>query len=308
MFYKTRIKKIKLALILGFAAICLIYGLETHAVDLKPPSWKKLNFVTSILFFTAESVIEFDKVDSTSVKPQLSTSKYGEPLLDGKREVNNILIQTKFLGKTSNISLFFESNLNTLQRTQLDSGKKNRFKAYQFLEKGVYSLRSTPVPGEEQQSYTAWTGRSDEYFQYPTNFNVQKPVIDSSNLFFIMTSGIFKKPGDKVTFTAFVKNRLLDLSMVAQEYVELNVEYIERKNGRKEYLEEEVEVLRISVVPHVYSGPENKGQKQSSEFKFLGLNGNLQFYVDTKKRLLVQLSGNIDIVGNIDIILSEVEF
>ena len=44
------------------------------------------------------------------------------------------------------------------------------------------------------------------------------------------------------------------------------------------------------------------------DFDFLGLKGDIDLYLDPKTRVLVQISGTVDIVGYTDILLREATF
>lgn len=291
---------------ISVTVISLGIGLEAQAVE--PPRWKSLNYVTSILFFSAESHLEITDVEPSSVFPKIEKSSYGKSVLTPAKKVKHLVLTSSFLGKHSHISLYFDPNLNTFQRTQLNSGKKNRYKAYYFLDSGVYSFSQNPAEGEQTLAYSDWSNKGDAYFQYPAELDLKKPIIDSTNLFYIMSSELFTQPGDKASFNVFVKNRLLTLDIIAEELTEIEVDYFQVLDGHKEYIEQDVEVLRIAVYPKIYNAMQTNSAAQLREFKFLGLKGNLQFYVETNKRLLVQLSGKVDVVGVVDIVLNKVEF
>ena len=291
---------------LFISVISLVICIDAQALD--PPRWKSLNFVTSILFFSAESHLEIMDTERSLVLPKLEKSSYGQPALARAKKVKHMVLRSSFLGKHSDISLYISPNLNTFQRTQLNSGKKNRYKAYYFLDSGVYSYSQTPSVGQEKLPHFDWSIKGENYFQYPIELDLKKPVIDSTSLFYIMSSGLFTKPGDKASFNVFVKNRILTLDIIAEEITEIEVDYFQVMDDRKEYIEEEVEVLRIAVNPKLFDPMRINNAGQNREFKFLGLKSNLQFYVETNKRLLVQLSGRIDVVGIVDIVLNKVEF
>ena len=44
------------------------------------------------------------------------------------------------------------------------------------------------------------------------------------------------------------------------------------------------------------------------DFEFLGLKGDIDLYLDPKTRVLVQISGSLDIVGYTDILLRSASF
>ena len=280
--------------------VSLISNASAQEVRLKPPSWRQLEFVASILFFSATANIEFKASNSDNYKPADLDAEFSKPLDAKAHAINQFVLSSNFLGKQSNISVFFEPNLNALQRSQIDSGKRNRFKLYQFLEEGVYSLRMSPRSGQKQLPRTQWTDKGEDHFIYPAKLKLAQPILDATSLFYIMSSGLFNKPGDRASFVVFVKNRLLRMNFTAKEWVDLELEYFQQKGKNKEYISGEQEVLRVvlKAVPLVAAKVE--------EFEFLGLKGDLEFYIDTEKRLLVQLSGGVDIVGTVDIVLNKV--
>jgi hypothetical protein len=47
---------------------------------------------------------------------------------------------------------------------------------------------------------------------------------------------------------------------------------------------------------------------EKDDFEFLGMKGDIDLYIDPDTRVLVQISGNADIIGYTDIKLKEVTF
>ncbi|MFV2056953.1 MAG: hypothetical protein ACC707_10820 [Thiohalomonadales bacterium] len=277
--------------------------------EMQSPSWKELKYVATILFFSAAADIKYTPAGADLYAPHsidvnrdltldLANSK---PLTGKKGKVEQLVLYSDFMGKQSNISLFFESNLNALQRTQLDSGRKHRFKLYQFLEKGVYSLRLNPKSGQEHFPPSKWADKGEQHFQYPSNLDLKQPVLDATSLFYVMSAGLFNKPGDQASFIVFAKGQLLVLQFLAKEWTVLETDYFEQSGGEKVNIESEQKVLRIILK----ATPLVPGKK-STEFEFIGLKGDLNFYIDTRKRLLLQLSGAVKIVGTVDIVLRNV--
>ena len=111
----------------------------------------------------------------------------------------------------------------------------------------------------------------------------------------------FKKVGDSYELLVESNRKIISIKLTATNKVSIKSDYRLKNASGKTKVEENVEVLKIQLQP---LGGNNSKKDQ---FEFLGLSGDIYLYVDTVNRVVLRLSGKIDIIGNVDINLAEAQ-
>ena len=77
---------------------------------------------------------------------------------------------TSLLGRNSQVNFWLEPDLTALQRTQTDTGKKQRIKTYRFLKDGVHSFQKQPFDHEKKLPPQQWTDLGEQHYSHPKEF------------------------------------------------------------------------------------------------------------------------------------------
>lgn len=298
-----KLKIILLTLFIGFIS----YPLLTHAQDARlDPSrvkWTSLYYKTYILFFSMKIKASLTQIPLASSKKALLTPKEGQGTMPKLDPTYRIDLDTKILGRKSFISLWFDPDGSAFQRTQTDTGSKQRVKTYRILQNGFYSREVKPKENEQALPPNKWTqlGHGAKTFKkLPSAGSV---ITEPTALYYLVSASSLNKPGDKFQEYIFTKHGIYQLNLHAVDYKKIEVYYASREGGKKRSIsDDEYNTLhiRMNAVP---IDPSEK-----DDFDFLGMKGDIDLYIDPDTRVLVQISGKADVVGYTDIMLQEVTF
>ncbi|WP_455204829.1 hypothetical protein [Kaarinaea lacus] len=275
---------------------------ETQALELDATKvqWSKLQFSTAILFFKLKADIGFDILDSRLAEKQLLATEQYQALVPKGEKTLMMTMTTSLLGRNSQVNFWLEPDLTALQRTQTDTGKKQRIKTYRFLKDGVHSYQKKPFDNEKKLPPQQWTDVGEHHYSHPKEFE-NTIISDNAALFYLVSAANLNAKGDEVVAYSFGKKHLNRIRLIVEGTEEIDVEYKERRAGKNRSVEETVQALRISIDPQ----PAETNVTEN-EFEFLGLKDDIIIYVDPKTHIPFRISGRIDYYGGIDIDLSEV--
>ena len=298
-----KVKHIILALFIGICSYpSLSLALDTK-LDPSRVQWTGLSYKTRVLFFGMSIDVQMNQMSLAMSKAALLAPKHGEGTMPQTDPTYRIDLDTEILGRNSFISLWFDPEGTAFQRTQTDTGKKHRVKTYRILKNGFYSRQAKPRENEKALPPSKWT----DIGEGNNEFNMLAPpgtiIAEPTALYYLVSASPLNKPGDTFEQYIFTKHGIYRLDLRAVDYQNIEVNFETNQSGNKSTVyNDEFKTLHISVNP-VAIDPAAKG-----DFDLLGLKGEIDLYLDPETRVLVQISGAIDIVGYTDIKLKAVSF
>lgn len=280
--------------------------------------WSRLEFQTKKFLLTASSEVELsgrpsleaitellDPVSLTAGQGRRGDEVLGlEPRGD---ESYRIDIRTRILSRKSRIRFWFDpGDARALQRSSHDVSKKRlRHRTYRYTRGGVFSHTRTPLAGEADRPYTDWNRVDDLYVAFPsgmiepvaaTNHGYTRrvgAVTEPAGLLYLVPAGNFHAVGDKDQIHVFSRGKVREVDVVVIGKERLDVDYLERSESGERQIRGRVETLRIGVRPRVGAGQER------SDFKLLGLEGDIDIFIDPKTRVPLLVTGKIPVVGGV---------
>ena len=298
-----KLKYILLTLFIGFNSYPLLAQTQDSKLDPSRVKWTNLYYKTYIIFFSMKIRANLNQIPLKDSNKALLTPKEGQGTIPEQDPTYRIDLDTKILGRKSFISLWFDPDGSAFQRTQTDTGSKQRVKTYRILKNGYYSHQTKPKENEEDLPPNKWT----EVGEGKKKFNKLPPagaiIAEPTALYYLVSASTLDKPGDKFQEYIFTKYGIYQLNLHAVDYKNIEANYTSREGGKKRSIrDDEYKTLhiRMNAVP---IDPTEK-----DDFDFLGMKGDIDLYIDPDTRVLVQISGNADIVGYTDIMLQEVKF
>lgn len=271
-----------------------------QAEELALPSWKALYYRLSLLFVSAEAEIYFTQRPAQSLGEELLHPP-GQKLLEPGSQVYEIRSHSDNLGRISDMTLWYRPDLQVLQLTRFDSGKRHRRKIYRYTEDGFWSFRRSPGNDAEIPNEQKWSDASTTIVHKPADLK-DKPVLEDSLLFHMVSVLPLRNKGDRYQYYSYINDAVFanELRVVGKQALE--VDYVEKRASGDHWMEDQKEVLHIKLHSRALDA------KNQEDFEIMGLKGDLSLYVEPKSRVLVQLSGDVDYVGRVDIVLHKVEF
>jgi hypothetical protein len=296
-------KHLILALLIGISIYPAWSLAQDSEFDPARVKWKSLSYKTHVLFFGMNIEVQMNQISLATSKAALLEPKSGQGTMPQTDPTYRLDLDTKILGRNSAISLWFDPDGSAFQRTQTDTGKKHRVKTYRILENGYYSLQAKPREDEKELAPNMWTDRGEG----ENKFNKLPPagtiISEPTALYYLASASPLNKPGDKFEQYIFTKHGIYQLYFRAVDYQNLEVQFEINHSGESETVyDDEYKTLHVKMhgVPIDASAED--------DFDLLGLKGEIDLYLDPKTRVLVQISGSLDIIGYTDIKLKAVTF
>jgi hypothetical protein len=276
---------------------------QDSELDPSRVQWTSLDYKTRLLFFGMKIKVQMNQIPLTTSKAALLIPKHGEGTMPRADPSYRIDLDTKILGRNSFVSLWFDPDGTAFQRTQTDTGKKHRVKTYRILKNGYYSLQAKPTEDEKDLPPNKWTDIGDGKKQFNTLPPMGTTIAEPTALYYLVSASPLKKPGDKFAQYIFTKHGIYRLDLHAVDYQNIEVNFKTNQRGKnKTIYNDEFKTLHIRV-NGVAIDPDAAG-----DFELFGLKGDIDLYLDPETRVLVQISGEMDIVGHTDIKLKAVTF
>jgi len=275
---------------------------QDNALDPSRVKWSSLHYKSYVLFFPMNVKARLTELSQTDSKSALLIPKQGQGTMPQADPTYRIDIDSKLMGRDSFISLWFDPDGNAFQRTQTDTGSKQRVKTYRILTNGYYSREIKPKENEKALSPNQWTQIGEGYKTFNKLPPTHEIVAEPTALYYLVSASALTKPGDKFQKLIFTKYGIYQLNLHAVDYQVMDTNYIQQRGENKQTIQGEYQTLHIKMnaVPIDPSG--------TDKFDFLGLKGDIHLYLDPVSRVLLQISGKADIIGHTDITLKHVVF
>lgn len=291
---------------------CFLISSSGYAAnfDTSRVNWTRLDYEAWVLFFPVSAEVNFSSINPEDAATALISPKFDNPPKEDdslwpktvapEDTVKKISLSSTIMNRKSTLNAWLLPDLTALQRTQIDSGSKKRVKTYRFLNNGVYGQQRTPAESEQDLPLEKWSQFSNNTVAYPQDLNPQLVITEPTSLIFLLTTADWQKPGDQIQVYTLGEGGSLHLVTVkAEEKTQIEVDYKNKQHGKESSIEKQTDVLRLSL--------QAKPVGNNEAFEFLGMTGTLDIFIDMQQNLLLQLSGELDYVGRVDIKLVRVE-
>jgi len=262
--------------------------------------WSKLSYSTSVLLvFKLSADVMFKLVDSNEIETTLFASNRGKGLMPKDDKTVLLTMFSNNLGRKSQLSLWLDSDLRALQRTQLDTNRRHRQKIFRFLDNGVYSLEKKPKRKEKKLPIEKWSKKSENFYPTETDYGGQ-PLTDDVALFYAISASSLNNPGDEFKIYTFDKKENYVVTVTAIENADLDVDYVEEHHGNTRVVKGKTTTLKLQLTAKPYKNSSNV------ETKFLNLSKGIDIYLDKKTRAILQISAKLKYVGWVNITLDKI--
>lgn len=257
-------------------------------------SWSKLGFKITKLMISVRVDIEADLVPVGTLADEWLDSPQGLTIRPRSRQVLAVRLSTEGAGQRSVLDLWADPlDWAALQRTSVERGsrpKDFRYRGYRFADRGVFSLTRHPRPGEAGRPVAEWSEVDEEFLSIPRQ--EWGRVVDASTLFWIASTLNPTDPEDSAEMRVWLRRGLFYLTLEPRELTQIKVDYeVASVNG-----ERRVRGL-TPVRRYVLSARSLYTDVPQRSFRFAGLSGDIDVYVDVQARLPVQVSGSLRPVG-----------
>jgi len=260
-----------------------------------PPAWSQLEFVASKFFMTGRAEVELRRLPAAEVAPALLATPEGRPVQPGS-EVLELVYRASGFGRESVTTLWADPVSGaTLQRTELDSGSRQRWRSYRFTDIGAYHYTRWPATNAEKPlPPERWTERSQGLRAYSPSA-VGQAVTEPTMLLWLAAAGDYQHAGDRGEVLAFSRKRVNRVTLEVTGRRALRVDFEERNASGSRQRRGSVD----AIVMRIRGQPVDATGDDDDDFELLGLRGDLELLIDPATRAPLQLSGNVKIAGHV---------
>ena len=285
-------------------------GAVAKRFDVHPVSWERLLYKAKNIFGNVTTEVQLEFLPAAMIGDLLIETPQGAPLQPLGRHIGSITVRSiinPLIGSNSEIvsdSLFNLNDAKALRRIRQLKGKEYWQKTYRFTQSGVYRLRKRPNdPDEAHQAMAHWTDTKESFYPYDLNSHGCLQVLEPSTLLYIISSADLFKEGETLNLCVFNKKQLHNLQVREHGLQRLKMSYKEvfplnkfiKKEGK-------IETFKISMT----SRPLVSKNETAETFSFLGLKGEIDFFLHPASRIPVQIRGRIPYVGRLEFKLDKV--
>jgi len=257
--------------------------------------WSRLIYEASALFMTVQTEVTLNAVEKQVAISQLVLKNETYVHMPQGDTVFQMGTYSDSFGKKTSYNLWIDKQGQILQRKKLVRGKKNEIKYYRFAPCGYYTLREKFSDKKFDENYSQWKDDDRRFAEFAPELCDGRVIYDVNSLLYIITASNILKPGDKQEVLAFSRDRLFNVSLEAKKMKEIYADFSISAPSGKKSIEKKLKVLQVQIEP--IGGDE----KLNDDFRFLGLKGKVTVYVDLSRKLILRLSGHVDVLGSIDI-------
>jgi hypothetical protein len=264
--------------------------------DVRNLQWTRLELLARKLFLSARSEVRLEAVPAAEAAAELIESPQGVAVRPAGPSVLELTIESSGIGGHSTDSVWFNPrSADALQRLKIRHGGSKAYrKAVRFTDQGAFQLRTAPRNSSEaRRPHTKWKKVEKSFFPHSAGYGcatVSEPAV----LFYMLSA----RTADESQSVCVLSGRqVVPVSIETLGTERVAVDYEETRNGASERRTGEVEALRVAIRP----------QAGSEHFELLGLDGDVEIWIEKESRVPVEVHGKISGVGGVKIKLTAVE-
>lgn len=282
-------------------AVALLGSAVPAAAQLDPArvGWTRSSYTASKFGLSSNSEVTLKTVSAAETTAALIASPQGQGLLPHDDANLLLWLDNRALGRDSHLDLWLDpKDATAYQRSQFETGKKRgRYKVVRFTQGGAFSRRLLPEKGEEKLPRERWSDVIEEYDRFDLGHGA---VTEPAALFYVVAAARLDAPGDRVEMRVLSSHQIYTVEITVAGRERLEVDHVVRSTDGERRVQGLLETLRLVVHPRLADG------KKGDDFKFLGIEGDVELHLDPQTRALVQISGKAPYAGKLRFVLTEV--
>lgn len=273
-------------------------GASPLLLDPARVGWSSLSYSASKFGFDSRSEIALEQVTAAELTAALITPPQGRGLTPRNDPSLLLRLDNRALGRDAHIDLWLDpKDATAYQRSQLEAGqKRSRYKVYRFTEDGVFSRRLLPEKGEENLPRERWSDVIEEY----DRFEPGRAVTEPAALFYVVAAAPLAAPGDRVEVQVFSSHHVYPVEISVEASEQIEVDHVIRSPEGEQRVKGPLETLRLLIHPR------QAGDAKTKDFRFVGIEGDVELHLDPKTRAPVQIRGKSRYAGKLRVTLTGV--
>jgi len=277
-----------------FSHVCLAFE---YLDEQRKINYTQLHYEASKLFLTLGTDVTLSKKPVADVAKDLVTPEDNNAIVPVPGSVYTVTTESKFFGKHTRYTIWFDERAALLQwLREIRKGSKSNVKFYRFAENGYRDYRKD----YDNEDYVVNLGEISSWGSSFKPFPAKPPensvISDTAALLYLVSQLKLQEAGDEVSLLMYSDDQLIATKLVVEGKAKLSTDFEVVENGKSRRVKEkERSVVKVLVKPVDSQG------KQVKDLEVMGLKGDVSMYIDEATRLLLQVSGDIDVAGEVDI-------
>lgn len=267
--------------------------------DQRNINYTKLSYEASKFLLTFGTDITLTKQPLSKAIDGLVTPKADNALVPESGFIFMVVTDSTIFGKHTTYTSWFSENAAVLQKMKELRGKKNNAKLFRFTQNGKYDFRKD----FNDKNYVINLGEvknwGNSFGAYPAAVKNEQVVSESSALLYLVGQLKLQNPGDEANLVLYSSDQLINTKLTVQEKIRLDTDFQIVSKGGKQRFNGQRDVVKIAV-----KAVDSQG-RPVKDLQVMGLEGDVTMYVDEATRLLLQLSGEVEVAGKVNIKLKQ---
>jgi hypothetical protein len=267
--------------------------------------WSSLTLQASRLGSTATAEVKIEVLPAAAEIPKFIDSARGQPFPVSGADVLRLTVGTTLDivgGKRVRFEnqLWFDPHTNRpLYLVRTRSGLKDYHQRFRFTRGGAFRLQREPASAEEvAKPPEFWTKLREHFYSYPSDREACSLIVETSMLIVLVGALSLDAPEPRRPLCVFHKRQVHRVSQHLQPARTVSFDYLEKRAG-----EEKRQVGNISAVGvSLASRPIGSYRGDVEDF----FRDGTQLYFSPEDQLPLVVSGELPLIGRVDLRLSEI--
>lgn len=265
--------------------------------DQRNINYTKLNYEASKLFMSFDTAVTLDKKPASEMVNDLVMPKDNNALVPDSGSIYTVSTDSSFFGKHTIYTMWFDDNAALLQRLkELRRGDKSNSKLYRFAQNGKHDFRKDYDNENFKVNLGEVKNWGNSFGPYPVEVDEGQTVSESSALLYLVSLLKLQNPGDEQALMLYSRGQLVNTKLTVTEKTKLKVDFNIVSGGNSQRVKER----HRSVIKVVVKPVDSQGNPVK-DLKVMGLQGDISMYIDEATRLLLQITGDVKVAGEVDI-------
>jgi len=283
------------------AAQALGVAVTTPAAPL--PAWSELSLTAHKFSARAAITVRASVVTARDVAPLLLRTAAATVVRPIGAELLLLESTATFEGRVFDERLWVDPLTGAgLQITDTETGSKNLYRAFRLLTRGfLVEQREPATPGEAALSPERWTAVERAASSYPPSVSPGTVVTGALNVLCSPQLTRLSREGDSTSFVILAQRQIEQVTVTVEKATTVLVDFVEVRSNTTRHIGGEVAALVLTMVSHPLE-PET-----SPSFRLFGLEHGLTVLWEPTRRIPLELSGRIHLLGEVTVTLERVK-
>ncbi len=182
-----------------------------------------------------------------------------------------------------------------------ETGAKCHRKAYTLTAHGLLLDMLEPASrAESRLAPESWTHETRTFTPYPRGLPEGAVITGPVGLLYAASAAPLTSPGDSLTVLVLVQTHVEQVTLQVEGIETVGLDFQERSGSAVREVHEQISALRL------VARSRSVDPSSESAFRIFGLGGDVELVWDPLRRLPVEITGNVKVLGRVHVRLASV--